>query len=225
MSKTLLITGATGHQGGAVINALLHSSEAPKNFTLLALTRNIHSSAATTALEAKPSAMKLIEGILNKPEAIFIPAATPIWGVFSAQNPKGRDASVEIEERQGRALVISGHSNQTQREALRLRFRHGARSDTDSTPVPHFASKYRVEKYLQERAAAARGGITWTVLRPPGFMENFSSPAIRSCVHGQGFRKRVALRDSRRCTNAAYIYSRCWLVWYTSFCEIAIQGI
>jgi uncharacterized protein YbjT (DUF2867 family) len=146
MSKTLLITGATGHQGGAVINALLHSSEAPKNFTLLALTRNIHSSAATTALEAKPSAMKLIEGILNKPEAIFIPAATPIWGVFSAQNPKGRDASVEIEERQGKALVDAAFKHNVKHFVYASVDRHGARSDMDPTPVPHLASKYRVEK-------------------------------------------------------------------------------
>jgi hypothetical protein len=70
MSKAHLVTNATGNQGGAVINALQDSTEAPKNFTLRTLTRNIHFSTAT-ALEVKPSAMKLIEGNLNEPEAIL----------------------------------------------------------------------------------------------------------------------------------------------------------
>jgi nucleoside-diphosphate-sugar epimerase len=186
MSKTLLITGATGHQGGAVINALLDSSEAPKNFTLIALTRNIHSSAAT-ALEAKSSAMKLIEGNLNEPEAIFIRAATQIWGVFSVQNPMGRGASVEIEERQGKALVDAAIKHNVKHFVYASVDRHGARSDTDPTHVPHFTSKYRVEKYLQERTAATCGGMTWTILRPTGFMENFSSPPFTPAFMGKVF--------------------------------------
>jgi len=147
MSKTPLITGATGHRGGAVINALLDTLEAPKKFTLLALTRNIHSSAAT-ALEAKSSAIKLIGGNLNASEAIFIRAATPIWGVFSVQNPMGCGASIEIEERQGKALVGAAIKHNVKHFVYTSVDRHGARSDTDPTHVPHFASKYRVEKYL-----------------------------------------------------------------------------
>ena len=48
------------------------------------------------------------------------------------------------------------------------------KSDTDATNVPHFASKYRIEKHLQEKAASSSQGMTWTILRPVAFYENLT---------------------------------------------------
>ena len=50
--------------------------------------------------------------------------------------------------------------------------RHGARSDSDPTNVPQFATKHRSEKYLQEKCVGTDMG--WTILRPVAFMENFN---------------------------------------------------
>jgi uncharacterized protein YbjT (DUF2867 family) len=175
MAKSLLITGATGQQGGAVMKALLASSDASSSFTILALTRNVRSVSAA-ALAARFPEIKLIEGSLDEPHAIFTRAATPIWGVFSVQNSLNTGSSNEIEERQGKELIDAAIIHNVKHFVYASVDRHGARSDTDPTKVPHFANKYRIEKYLQEKVEAAGGRMTWTILRPTGFMENFSAP-------------------------------------------------
>jgi hypothetical protein len=48
----------------------------------------------------------------------------------------------------------------------------GKNSETDPTNVPHFITKYNIEKHL---AAQAKGtNMTWTVLRPVAFLENLT---------------------------------------------------
>jgi uncharacterized protein YbjT (DUF2867 family) len=85
MSRTVLITGATGKQGGSVVAALL---EAKADFEILAVTRDA-SSGGAQKLQAKSSNIKLVEGNLDDPEKIFANAhkatSQPIWGVFSVQ--------------------------------------------------------------------------------------------------------------------------------------------
>jgi len=84
-SRTLLITGATGKQGGSVINALLKAN-AP--FEILALTRNAQSASAQKLLK-KSSKIKLVTGDFSAVDDIFLQAkkaaSAPIWGVFSVQ--------------------------------------------------------------------------------------------------------------------------------------------
>lgn len=88
MSKPILVTGATGKQGGAVIDALL-ASPFSKDFTILGVTRNAESVSAKKLIERS---VKIVKGDLNDVEAIFKEAAkiisTPIWGVFSVQVSK-----------------------------------------------------------------------------------------------------------------------------------------
>ena len=83
MSKAVLITGATGKQGGAVVNALLSS-----DFTILAVTRNTASPSAQKLAQKSPK-IKLVQGDLNDPTVIFKNAkevaGKQIWGVFSVQ--------------------------------------------------------------------------------------------------------------------------------------------
>ncbi len=84
---TILITGATGKQGGSTIKSLL-SRNAP--FEILAVTRNT-SSAAAQKLAALSPRIKLVEGDLGNPAGIFQNAQrltkAPIWGVYSVQVP------------------------------------------------------------------------------------------------------------------------------------------
>jgi nucleoside-diphosphate-sugar epimerase len=84
-SRALLITGATGKQGGAVVNALLKSNTP---FEILAVTRNAQSASAQKLLRKSPN-VKLVTGDFNAIDDIFrqAKAATsiPIWGVFSVQ--------------------------------------------------------------------------------------------------------------------------------------------
>jgi uncharacterized protein YbjT (DUF2867 family) len=170
MAKTILVTGATGKQGGAVINALLASPSFPP-YTILALTRT-PTSAAAQKLAAKSPTIKLIAGNLDNPSIIFTTAATPIWGVFSVQVAFGRDANPESEERQSKALVDAALQHDVKHLVYTSVDRHGVRSDSDGTNLPQFACKLRCEKYLQEKCA--RSKMAWTILRPVCFMENFT---------------------------------------------------
>lgn len=84
MSRTLLITGATGKQGGAVIRSLLARKA---DFQILALTRDVNSPSAKRLASSSP-AIKLLQGDLDHAETIFQSAklvAPSIWGVFSVQ--------------------------------------------------------------------------------------------------------------------------------------------
>lgn len=85
MRRTVLITGATGKQGGSVIQALLDQNA---DFEILAVTRDASSKSAQK-LENKSSNIKLVQGNLDQAEDIFICAkrvtSRPIWGVFSVQ--------------------------------------------------------------------------------------------------------------------------------------------
>lgn len=85
MMKSVLITGATGKQGGSVIRSLV-ASRAP--FEILAVTRNPQSASAQRLAKLSEN-IKLVEGDLNTPAEAFQNAQkvtkNPIWGVFSVQ--------------------------------------------------------------------------------------------------------------------------------------------
>lgn len=50
--------------------------------------------------------------------------------------------------------------------------RGGDRSYDTPTPVPHFISKHNIEHHLVEKAKGT--GMTWTILRPVAFFDNFT---------------------------------------------------
>jgi uncharacterized protein YbjT (DUF2867 family) len=85
MSRSILITGATGKQGGALIRALL---QANAKFEILAVTRDTQSASAQK-LQQKSSQIKLVSGNMDNPQEIFQKAKevsnSPVWGVFSVQ--------------------------------------------------------------------------------------------------------------------------------------------
>ncbi|KAF2475726.1 NAD(P)-binding protein [Lindgomyces ingoldianus] len=172
MSKTLLVTGSTGKQGGAVVRALQGS-----DFEILALTRNVSSSSAQK-LTHLSSNIKLLQGDLGNATAIFEKAKeisnNPIWGVFSIQvcaNVMGTGG--EIEEKQGKDLVDASIAADVKFFVYTSVDRGGSKSDAIPTPVPHWACKQRIETHLKENAS--RNGMEFTILRPTAFMEILSN--------------------------------------------------
>jgi FlaA1/EpsC-like NDP-sugar epimerase len=85
MSKAILVTGATGKQGGSVITNLLKQDA---DVEILAVTRDVNSASATK-LAAKSPKIKLVQGNLDQVGEIFANAkkatTKPIWGVYSVQ--------------------------------------------------------------------------------------------------------------------------------------------
>ncbi|KAK3065054.1 hypothetical protein LTR53_018297, partial [Teratosphaeriaceae sp. CCFEE 6253] len=95
-TRKLLVTGATGKQGGALIRALLSKPSQP--FEIYALTRN-KTSGTAQALASKPN-VHVIQGDFSDPTAIFKQVEKP-WGLFSVTMPM----NATKEEAQGKAMT------------------------------------------------------------------------------------------------------------------------
>ncbi|CAG8019570.1 unnamed protein product [Penicillium olsonii] len=172
MSKTILITGATGKQGGSVITALLNANA---DVEILAVTRDA-SSGGAQKVKAKSSNIKLVEGNLDDAEKIFENArgvtSQPVWGVYSVQVPVPGGSDKEAEERQGNSLVDAALKNNVKHFVYSSVDRGGEASFDSPTPIPHFISKHKIEHHLAEKAKGSE--MTWTILRPVAFLENFT---------------------------------------------------
>ena len=153
--KTILVTGATGQQGGAVTRELLK-----KGYHVSAMTRNPESERANALTKL---GAKVVQGNLDD-VASLEHAIQGVWGVFAVQNTW--EAGVEQEEVQGKRIAEI---------AKRLGVQHFVYSSVGSahrnTGIPHFDNKWRVEEMVR--------GLdfpSYTIIRPVFFMENFLSP-------------------------------------------------
>lgn len=172
MSKTILVTGATGKQGGAVIKALLDTSA---DITIFAVTRDPSSASAQKLANTSPK-IQLIKGDLANPTAIFSSAPQPIHSVFSIQTPNAADnQNADTEYEQGKALIDAAVAAGSVKHFVQTSVdRHGAKSASNPTKVPHFISKHKIEQHLLAKAPSA--GMTWTIVQPVAFLDNFAPP-------------------------------------------------
>lgn len=143
MSKTLLVTGGTGKQGGATIDALLASPEA-SDYTLLAVTRNPDSPGAQK-LAAKSNVIKLVKGDFNDVPSMLDAAQEAnggkieFDGLFLVQVPMDfKGQTPEKEEQQGKNMVDEAIKRGVKHFVYTSVDRHGERSLQNSTPVKHF---------------------------------------------------------------------------------------
>ncbi|KAM5387544.1 hypothetical protein ACJA88_001896 [Fusarium oxysporum] len=174
MSRAILVTGATGNQGGAVIDALL--SRKPSDFLLLAVTRDAKSPSAQSLAAKSPSSIRLVEGDLDSTARLFesakqVAGTVPLWGVYSVQVSMGKGVTLEGEIKQGKAMIDESIKAGVQHFVYSSVERGGdERSWDNPTPVPHFKTKHEIEHYLRD--TAARKSMGWTILRPVIFMDN-----------------------------------------------------
>jgi len=149
--KTVLVTGATGRQGGAVIRHML-----PKGWKLRALTRNLDSH---NAKELSRQGIELVRGDLEAP-ASLTSATVGVYGIYSVQDFWAVGARREV--LQGKNLADA---------AKKAGVKHLAYNSVGGaerkTGIPHWESKWEIEKSI-------RGlGLPATIFRPAGFMENY----------------------------------------------------
>ena len=146
--RKILVSGATGKQGGAVIKALL-ANPPSFEYEILALTRKTTSNSAK-ALASNPK-ITLIEGDLDGDcEAIFQKAGGvgAVWGVFCVTVPNLKSKVEGLETKQGTALVDAAVENKVKHFVFTSVDRGGnAKSGDDPTYIPHFISKvsYKVQ--------------------------------------------------------------------------------
>lgn len=161
--KTLLVVGATGQQGGALIDAL---HERHSDWKIYGLTRNISSLAANKLRERN---VTIIKGDMLEPKSVFSKIGEKV-GVVFAMTQLG-----EKEEEGGKAMVDCAISNDVEHFIFTSVDRGGpTKSPNEPTLVPHFITKHNIEKYLIEKTRASGNQMRWTILRPVTFMDNFA---------------------------------------------------
>ena len=149
-SKIILVTGATGTQGGAVARELVK-----RGYSVQGLSRNPGSQ---RALKLTELGIRVIKGDFD--DAASLDAAMQdVYGVFAVTNYWEHGFEREIAH--GRQLIDA---------AERAGVRHfvfssvaGADSDSD---LPHFDSKAQIEAYLGNSA------VEYTIVRPVEFLDN-----------------------------------------------------
>jgi uncharacterized protein YbjT (DUF2867 family) len=148
---TVVVTGSTGKQGGAVARGLLE-----RGHEVRAVTRDPNSSRAKLLENAGAT---LVEASLEDTAAITR-ALAGATSLFAMTTPFGGGTEAEI--RQGVAAADAAKA-----AGVHLVFT-SVGSANRQTGIPHFESKYEVEQHI------AKIGVRATILGPAYFMENVS---------------------------------------------------
>ncbi len=159
--KLVLVSGATGKQGGAVARELL-----THEWKVRAMTRKPTSDAAR-ALATKGA--DVVEADLDD-EASLRRALAAAWGALAIQNTW--EAGVEREEQQGKRFAHVAKEARVQHLVY-----HSVASAHRRTGIPHFENKWRVEETVR-----SLGFPSHVIIRPVFFMENLLMPDTRQGI-------------------------------------------
>ena len=153
-SLSVLVTGATGQQGGALARVLLDKGHRVRAF--------VRRPDSPEAKELERLGAELTEGNFEQPSTIE-DAARGVDAVFVVATPF--EAGTEAEVRHGIAAAdaakVAGVGH--------LVYSSVANADRD-TAIPHFDSKREVEEHIE------RLGVPYTIVAPVYFMENLLAP-------------------------------------------------
>jgi uncharacterized protein YbjT (DUF2867 family) len=142
--KTVLVTGATGRQGGAVVRHML-----AKRWKLRALTRKTSSHAAQALAR---QGVEVVQGDLEDPSSVAI-ATAGVYGVYSVQDFWAVGARREVQ--QGKNVA------DTAKKAGVKHFVYSSVGGAErNTGIPHWESKWEIEKHIRSL------GLPATVLGP-----------------------------------------------------------
>jgi uncharacterized protein YbjT (DUF2867 family) len=145
--RIILVTGATGRQGGAVYRHLQK-----KGFKLRALVRDPNSNQAR---RLTGNGQEVFQGSFDDPDSVMR-AMDGVYGVFSVQPYSAKEvqqgvAVIEAAKRQGVSHFVYSSVGAADEE----------------TGIPHFESKAKLEEHLRS------SGLQHTIVRPVFFMENW----------------------------------------------------
>ncbi len=149
--KTVLVTGATGRQGGAVVRHML-----AKGWKLRALTRNSSSHAAQ---ELSRQGVEVVQGDLED-VASLERASRGVYGIYSVQDFWTVGAKREVQQGKNLADVA--------KQAGVQHFVYSSVGGAErNTGITHWESKWEIEKHIRKLVLPA------TILRPATFMETY----------------------------------------------------
>lgn len=148
------VAGATGAQGGATARALLAAGQRVR-----ALTRRPAEAAALAALGAD-----VVYADFRDRSSVDA-ALKGVDTLFAVTTPFG--TSVETEAEDGVTLIDAAA------ELRHIVFTSAANADRN-TGIPHFDSKFRIERHLTAQH------VPWTVIAPAAFMDQYAQAWHRS---------------------------------------------
>ena len=150
-SKLILVTGATGQQGGAVATALL-----TKGQKVRVMSRTPEKASALAKAGAE-----VVKGNLTNASDLQA-ALRGVHGVFAMSTPF--EAGMDQEVRQG--IMMADAAKQA---GIAHYVYTSVGSAHRNTGIPHFETKWKVEQHIRQI------GMPATILRPVWFMENFTT--------------------------------------------------
>jgi uncharacterized protein YbjT (DUF2867 family) len=149
--RTVLVTGATGRQGGSVVRYLLAGG-----WRVRALTRDPNARAAKALADR---GVELVKADLEDPASLAA-AVRGVYGVYSVQDFWAVGARREVV--QGKNLADAAKNAGVEH------FVYSSVGGAErSSGIDHWESKWEIEKHVRKL------GLPATVLRPAGFMENY----------------------------------------------------
>jgi uncharacterized protein YbjT (DUF2867 family) len=154
--RKILVTGATGQQGGSLARLLLQNKH-----KVYALTRNTQSSAAQ---DLRNKGANVVKGDLDDSDSLER-AAKDVESIFLMGTPF--EDGTEGETRRGKLMADIAKENKVEH----LVYSSVANADKN-TGIPHFESKYKVEQHIKNL------GIPYTIIGPTFFMENLLGPGL-----------------------------------------------
>ncbi|MFI5424156.1 MAG: NmrA/HSCARG family protein [Nitrososphaeraceae archaeon] len=163
--RKILVTGATGQQGGALARLLLQ-----KKHEVYALIRNTEPE-SPKAQNLRNLGAKLIKGDLDNPDSLE-QATNGIDSVFLMGT--WVEVGTEGETRRGKMMVDIAKEKKIEH----LVYSSVVNADKN-TGIPHFESKYKVEQHIKD------SGIPYTIIGPTFFMDNLLSYSRAGLQQGQ----------------------------------------
>jgi uncharacterized protein YbjT (DUF2867 family) len=159
--RLVLVSGATGNQGGAIARELLAAG-----WRVRAMTRRPESDEAR-ALASQGA--EVVRADLDE-EASLRQALKGAWGALGVQNTW--EAGVEKEEEQGHRFARLAKEADVQH----LVYQSVGSAHRD-TGIPHFDNKARIEQTIRDL-----GFPSHVIIRPVFFMENLASPWFKPYI-------------------------------------------
>jgi uncharacterized protein YbjT (DUF2867 family) len=160
-NRLILVSGATGQQGGAIARELLDAG-----WRVRAMTRKPEGEAARALAER---GAEVVQADLDD-EASLRRALAGAWGAVAVQNTW--EAGVEGEEEQGKRFARVAREAGVQHYVYQ-----SVGSAHRQTGIPHFDNKARVEDTIRSLDFPSH-----VVIRPVFFMENLLSPWFRPYI-------------------------------------------
>ncbi|KAG8349398.1 hypothetical protein FVEN_g12401 [Fusarium venenatum] len=162
MSKVLTVFGATGKQGGSVVQTILADKKLSSEFTVRAVSRDINKPAAkelaakgVEMVAADLSDAYSLASAVQGSHTVFV--VTNFWETMSA----------ETEELQGRAVTNAAKTAGVQHIIFSALLNVSEASGGRLKHIVHFDSKARIAQYMRD------SGVPCSFVCPGAFMDDF----------------------------------------------------